>query len=282
MVGEKRQTTATKSTEQARKVPGLLKKQLADARRAREEGRSVAYVLPSGGFDEILRAMDIAYINTEAFASLCAVKRDAERFVMKAESEGFSRTLCGYAVCSLGFDILREELGETPPDAPWGGMVRPDMMLSSTGTGQCEPRAKWYQAAQHYMPDVPVYQIDTPFPTFQHDAREWKEAQDYYVKYTVAELKRMVELLEQHTGRKMDWDRLSEITDLFDRTWDKCWDVHELRKAVPTPMGTEDAIIMISVRAGERDAYDFWSNLYDELKSRIDNQTGVVGVAREK
>ena len=120
---------------------------------------------------------------TENYAGICGAKRDAQRFLERAEAENFSRSLCTYALCGLGFDSWREELGEMPPDAPWGGQVRPTVML---GSGQmiCDPRYKWYQAAQHYMPDVPVFVGGLPWPPYEDDY-DYREVQDYYVKYIV-------------------------------------------------------------------------------------------------
>jgi benzoyl-CoA reductase/2-hydroxyglutaryl-CoA dehydratase subunit BcrC/BadD/HgdB len=91
--------------------------------------------------------MDIVPVGTENFAGLCAAKMDAERFLDKAESEGYPRHLCTYATCGIGFDAMRRELGTQPPNAPDGGMAMPTVMLGS-GMMICDPRYKWYQAAQ--------------------------------------------------------------------------------------------------------------------------------------
>jgi len=36
--------------------------------------------------------------------------------------------------------------------------------MISTGQILCDPRSKWYQASQQFMPDVPIYNIDLPYP----------------------------------------------------------------------------------------------------------------------
>jgi len=221
--------------------------------------------------------MDIVPAWTENYAAICAVKRDAQRFLEKAEAENFSRSLCTYALCGLGFDVWREELGAMPPDSPWGGQVRPDMML---GSGQmiCDPRNKWYQAVQHYMPDVPVYEVGLPWPPYEKDY-DYREVQDYYIKYIVEQLKGLVEFLEHQTGRKMDWDRLGELVYITDKTWNMMWETYELRRAVPTPMGTGDAMntmVPISFMMGSQEAYDFYKDLYDELQGKIAAGEGVI------
>ncbi len=265
------------ATEAAAKIGPMVKASIGGTVQAREEGKPIAYTFIVCGYDEIIRAMDIVPVWTENYAGICGAKRDAQRFLERAEAENFSRSLCTYALCGLGFDAWREELGEMPPDAPWGGQARPDMML---GSGQilCDPRNKWYQAAQHYMPDVPIYDVGMPWPLYENDY-DYREVQDYYVKYIVDELKGLVKFLEKHTGNKMDWDRLSELVDLSDRTWNLIWEAYDLRKAVPTPMGTGDAMntmVPMVFMMGTQEAYDYYKDLYDELKQKIAKKEGVI------
>jgi len=269
------------ATEAAAKVPKMSKELTLNAQRAKEEGKPVAYTFIVCAYDEIIQAMDIVPLWTENYAGICAAKRDAQRFLERAEAENFSRSLCTYALCGLGFDAWREELGEMPPDAPWGGQVKPDMMIGS-GQMVCDPRNKWYQAAQHYMPDVPVYEVGLPWPPYEADY-DYREVQDYYIKYIVEQLKGLVRFLEKQTGRKMDWNRLSEIVDITDKTWNMIWEAYELRRAVPTPMDTGDAMntmVPIAFMMGTQEAYDFFRGLYDELQQKIALREGVV--AEEK
>jgi benzoyl-CoA reductase/2-hydroxyglutaryl-CoA dehydratase subunit BcrC/BadD/HgdB len=270
----KRRKTAT---EAASKIGPMVKEAIGGTVRAREEGKPLAYTFICCCYDEIIRAMDVVPVWTENYAGVCGAKRDAQRFLERAESENFSRSLCTYALCGLGFDAWREELGEMPPEAPWGGQARPDMML---GSGQllCDPRNKWYQAAQHYMPDVPIYDVGLPWPSFENDY-DYREVQEYYVKYIVEELRGLVKFLEKHTGKKMDWEHLSELVDLTDRTWNLIWEAYELRKAVPTPMGTGDAMntmVPMVFMMGTQEGYDYYKDLYDELKLKIANKEGVI------
>jgi benzoyl-CoA reductase/2-hydroxyglutaryl-CoA dehydratase subunit BcrC/BadD/HgdB len=270
----KRRKTAT---EAAGKIGPMVKAAIGGTVKAREEGKPIAYSFIVCCYDEIIRAMGVVPVWTENYAGICGAKRDAQRFLERAEAENFSRSLCTYALCGLGFDAWREELGEMPPDAPWGGQARPDMML---GSGQilCDPRNKWYQAAQHYMPDVPIYDVGMPWPLYEDDY-DYRDVQDYYVKYIVDELKGLVKFLEKHTGKKMDWERLSELVDLSDRTWNLIWEAYELRKAVPTPMGTGDAMntmVPMVFMMGTQEAYDYYKDLYDELKQKIAKKEGVI------
>ena len=277
MTEEKKPEKRRTATEAASRIGSMSKALISDALRAKEEGKPVAYTFIFCGYDEIIRAMDIVPAWTESYAGILGVKRDAQRFLERAESENLSRSLCTYALCGLGFDNWREELGEMPPNPPWGGQARPNVMLSS-GQMICDPRYKWYQAAQHYMPDVPVYVGGLPWPPYEEDY-DYREVEGYYVKYIVEELRGLIEFLERHIGKKMDWDRLSELVDLSDRTWNIISEAYDLRMAVPCPMGTGDAMntmVPMVFMMGTQEAYNFFKDLYDELKYKIDNKIGVV------
>jgi len=270
---KKRRTT----TQAASKISGMVKAAVGGAIKAKEEGKKTAYSFICCSYDEIIRAMDIVPVWTENYAGICGAKRDAERFLENSESLGFSRSLCTYALCGLGFDQWREKLNSMPPEAPWGGQARPDMMLSS-GQILCDPRNKWYQAVQQYMPDVPIYNVGLPYPLYEDDI-DIADVQDYYIKYIVEELRGLVKFLEKQTGKKMDYDRLSELVDLSERTWNLIWETYELRRAVPTPMDTGDAMntmVPMCFMMGTQEAYDFYLDLNKELKNKIAKKEGVI------
>ena len=265
------------ATETASKIGGMVKAAIGGAVRAREQGKPLAYTFICCSYDEIIRAMDIVPVWTENYAGICGAKRDAERFLERAESLNFSRSLCTYALCGIGFDQWREELGSMPPDAPWGGQAKPDFMLSS-GQILCDPRNKWYQAVQQYMPDVPIYNVGLPWPVYEDDI-EVADVEHYYINYIVEELRGLVRFLEEQTGKRMDWDRLSESVYLSERTWNLIWETYELRRAVPTPMGTGDAMntmVPMVFMMGTQEGYDFFLELNRELRDKIARKEGVI------
>jgi len=266
------------ATQAAAKIPKFVRGNMSETLKAREEGKKVAYAYINDGQDEIMRAMDIVPAWGESFSGVCAAKRDAEKYLQKAEADNFSRSLCTYATCTLGFDMLREELGgEMPPGAPWGGMGRPDMIIGS-GQQLCDPRFKWPQATQHYLQDVPVFVGSMYYPPWDPNV-DHKEQEKIYVKYATEELRACVGFCEKHTGKKMDWDRLAALVDLTDRTWDIFIDTYELRKAIPTPMDTGDAMntmVPLTFNLGTQEAYDYYADLNNELKQKIEQKQGVA------
>ncbi len=193
----KKKTTASKTTMMAIKARKMIKQMNREAHEASDAGEPVAYCFYGGIYDEILRAMDIRFAWPENWAAVCAAKRDSERFTSTAEAEGFSRNLCTYCSCSLGYDILRSRLGDTPPVSPDGGMAKPTLLLGQ-GHMVCDPRTKTFQAMQRYL-DVPMYVNNTLYPPFDADV---KEVKDYYIQYYVDELNGVIAFLEKNAGRK--------------------------------------------------------------------------------
>ncbi len=175
----KKRMTATQA---AASIGPMVKEFITGTLRARAEGKQkLAYTFIVCHHEEILRAMDVLPVWTENFAGICGAKRDSERFLQRAESLGLSRSLCTYALCGIGFDQWREELGQMPPDAPWGGQARPDFMIS-TGQILCDPRAKWYQASQQYMPDG-LERLQFYHPTQLGQEKEIARRLEWYRKH---------------------------------------------------------------------------------------------------
>ena len=267
-------TTARKALDTTRKVRPMIKEWNRRALEANAKGAPVAYHFIESYSEDILRAMDIMTIGTENYTAICAAKQDAQRFLDRAHAEGYASHLCSYVTCWLGFDAIYKELGEMPPNAPDGGLARPDLMLG-TGMMICDPRYKGYQASHRYT-GAPVHVQGLLIPP--HDAN-LREVEDYYIRYITEELRGLAEFLEEHTGRKLDYDRLSEVTNLIERTFWIWNEAYALRKTVPTPMPTEDAMSTMVPGyffMGTQQAYDFYQELYNEVKSKVENKIGVI------
>ena len=94
---------------------------------------------------------------------------------------------------------------------------------------------------QHYLQDVPVFVGGMYYPPYDPDMDQ-QERGRFYVRYATEELRECVTFCEKHTGKKMDWDKLEAMVNLSDKTWDLFIDTYDLRKAIPTPMDTGDAM----------------------------------------
>jgi len=267
-------TSARKSTEAARKVRGLVKQMYIEGQQALAERKPVAWVLLAGGNNFIFKAMDIVPLMPENFGGLCATKRVAAAYIDKAESEGYSNVLCGYARTHLGYCMRVHELGAIPPNAPDGGMVKPTVIIGNSNT--CDDHIKWAEAMGRYY-DVPAvsYDVVTPSPSvaFRDDVRQ------QYMRYQVDQNRRLIQFLEKHTGHKMDWDKLSYMLDMSHKTTRVYAQAFELRKAVPCPMPTEDQFnlfVPALMMPGDERALRLYEELIEELKYRVEHKIGVI------
>ena len=94
------------ATQAAAKVPKMVRANMAATLKAKEEGKKVAYAYIQDAHDEIITRHGYRPCLGESFSGVCAAKRDAEKYLQKAESDNFSRSLCTYATCNLGFDMV--------------------------------------------------------------------------------------------------------------------------------------------------------------------------------
>ena len=271
---EKSKTTAVHSSETVRKIRFFSKNIHDKAHKAKEEGRPVAYCMGGCAYHEILDAMGVASVYTEHYGGVCAAYRVSEPYLIRAESEGYANNLCGYCRNTIGFDIVRQELGHMPEDAPDGGIPAPDMMLSCSAG--CDHRYKWYQATGRYW-DVPTFSYDVmQIPPFDTDIKATKA---YVMKYQVEQFQRLINFLEKLLDKKMDWDRLSFLVNRGNESLWSWWSAYLLRKHHPSPMPSEDhfsAIVPAVFDLASRETLGFYRELYGELQYKVDHNRGVL------
>jgi benzoyl-CoA reductase/2-hydroxyglutaryl-CoA dehydratase subunit BcrC/BadD/HgdB len=170
------------------------------------------------------------------------------------------------------------ELGEIPPGAPLGGMAKPTFMLSSGAF--CDARYKWFQALRRYW-DVPLWVMEFPHPGTDEITMEGTF--DYTIKYIIEELREFTSFVERALGKKMDWDRLSEILDDQEKVFEVWGAANDLRKSAPCPMHSRDfwtMMIPAYYMAEKKEAIEAYQLVYDEVKARVDG--GIGAVANEK
>ena len=266
-----KKTSARKWTESAKKVRGLVANMYL---RALTEDKPVAWVMFSLT-NELFLAMDVLPVYPENYAGLCATKRIGEPFIDRAEADGFSDVICSYARIGLGYSALWQDAGEIPEFAPDGGMAKPAIMIGSSLA--CDTRYKWFQAFSRYM-DVPYYAFDTPNPTMDYAQRA--DVKEQYIKYNLAQLHGLVDFMEEHLGKKMDWDKLDEIVRRGEKTYQLWFDAYMMAgRAVPCPFPAEDSFrcfVPAFFMMGEVEALDFYQGLYDEIKYKTENKIGSI------
>jgi benzoyl-CoA reductase/2-hydroxyglutaryl-CoA dehydratase subunit BcrC/BadD/HgdB len=144
-------------------------------------------------------------------------------------------------------------------------LPRPDAVLWTNLI--CDNTAKSGEYLQE-LTGSPGFFIDHPFSATPREE-----------KYLVEELKDLIAFLEKTSGRKMDYQRLSQAVVEMDRQIKLQAEIVELRKAVPSPFATRRFLEFLTVDymfSGQPEATQYLTTLRDELAAMVKNKQGAV------
>lgn len=258
-----------KYLESSRQLSTIIKTYYANSHQAKEEGVPVAWV--TGLFPtEIMYAMDIIPIFPENYAAATAAKGLGADLCQKAEGEGYSPDLCSYFRSSFG-TVLQMEAGDRE-GLPFKGLPWPDVIIVNRCA--CGTHVKWWEILSRRI-GVPLYIWDLPFVTDDINAN--------FIDYSIKGLKGMIAWLEEHTGRRMDYDRLRQIVTMSDKAAVLWQEIQNLRKNRPVPVGASDMFGNLFVEValgGTQIAVDYLTNVRDEVKNLVDNK--LINAQEEK
>jgi benzoyl-CoA reductase/2-hydroxyglutaryl-CoA dehydratase subunit BcrC/BadD/HgdB len=245
---------------------------------ASTEGRPIAWVMLGQWAEPILTAMDVLSIYPENYGSVCAAAGKAAPFLEISDAEGFPSHVCGYARNCFGYSARMRELGGAiPPSAPMGGMPAPTLLVASSEI--CDARFKWFQALGRYF-KAPLWTIESPYPGLKESLEAGTD--ERCIRFLVGQLKEFVNFLEQLLGRKMDYDKLDEITRGLIGINRLRWEINRLRAARPGPMHSKDLWSTITAaffRGSEsRAVLDGFQKMLEEVKQRAENGVSALNV----
>jgi benzoyl-CoA reductase/2-hydroxyglutaryl-CoA dehydratase subunit BcrC/BadD/HgdB len=149
-----------------------------------------------------------------------------------------------------------------------GLLPKPDAVLWSNLI--CDNTAKSGEYISQ-LTGAPGFFLDHPF---DHSDRE--------KIYLLEELKDLIKFLENTSGRKMDWDKLSQNVAEMDKQIKLQSEICELRKAVPSPFATRRFLELLTVDymfASQPEATEYLRTVRDELAEMV--QKGQGAVSRE-
>lgn len=206
---------------------------------------------------EILYAMDIVPMHTEMTTWLDALfLKEQPEILAKGAELGLAPEICSPHRGVAGIIALKK-------------IPRPDIILWSNLI--CDNTAKFGELVME-LTGSPGFFLDNPF---QNSPAE--------VNYLIGELKNMISFLEEKTGRKMDYNKLSEIVARMDHEIELYREISELRKAVPCPMSIAQFLELLGADymfPGHPASTQYLTTLRDELKTMVDQKKGVVSPER--
>jgi bcr-type benzoyl-CoA reductase subunit B len=242
-----------------KKMKEIMTAYYIEAKTAEQTGKKVAWIT-SGGPVEPLIVMDVIPVYPENHGAMIGASHMGAGLYEKAEAMGYAGDLCSYA-CS---DIACAPIN----GGPIGGLPRPDMLVCCNNI--CGTVLKWYEIQARYF-NVPLFILDTPFCHTEYTAEMRK-----YVRRQIDEY---LHFLEEHCGKKFDYDRMKEVGRLS-VTGQRLWQaVLDTTMHKPAPMSAFDAffhLALIVTLRGTQQAIDYYEMLLAEMKQRIADGIGAV------
>jgi benzoyl-CoA reductase/2-hydroxyglutaryl-CoA dehydratase subunit BcrC/BadD/HgdB len=158
---------------------------------------------------EIFHVMDIPIVTNQWWSAYISAKQLSTRYVNVLQQHGFPESSCKY--CSLGLGCT---LDNDPATAPWGGLPKPTVLVARM-TCDCIQQvfSLWAKAL-----DAPFYALEAPGWTqqvpnwWELTANDWETVyQSDRLDLMVEEMRGLIQLLEEKTGRHFDNEKLIQL-----------------------------------------------------------------------
>ena len=166
-----------------------------------ENGGQAAYVFVMGSINEILKAFDLPVVFPEINSLQLAVRRVAHEYLDEAEDLGYSPDICGYVKADVALQMRGGK-------HPMGNLPKPTLAVY---TNACNTYIKWAEIWER-MYKIPIFTLDVP-GSREADGQTWQGDQGFENdrRYVEAQLRELITLCEQVTGKKFDVDKLREV-----------------------------------------------------------------------
>ncbi len=136
----------------------------------------------------------------------------------------------------------------------------------------CDGAPMLHQVIKHNSRwrDIPQFNCDPPY---------W--ADERSLDYFASELRKMTQFIEQHTGTKLDLDKLKEAVEESNAQYALWHEYNELRRAVPCPQGwdlggSQCFSVAQVYRAGQKGGTDWFRKLIEIAEHKVKNKIGAV------
>lgn len=246
------------------KAKELREKYYRDYAEAKDKGglRWVGGAWTLGAVPEGL-GRDVFSLTSEPYAASIAFNKEFSIQCMEAtEKAGFARDLCSYMRNYWGSVILNKYAfgGEFPkPDFIWQDHI-------------CCSHAKWYQVVSDLEGGIPNFTIDV-------SVGPYKDLTESRLNYVVGQMMDGIDWLEKLTGRKYDDELLIEAVNHECRSTSAWAEVCDLNKAVPAPLDEKSMYslyVLGTLMKHKKECADFYEELRDEVKYRVENQIAAI------
>ncbi|MCK4722305.1 MAG: 2-hydroxyacyl-CoA dehydratase, partial [Dehalococcoidia bacterium] len=202
------------------------------------------------GSPEIFHAMGIPSIMQEEIGVMSAVfpGKLNEKYIDIAHEHLVADHVCSTQKVMIGAALC----GDLPPPTTIVHAGQP-----------CDSTMVTYSALSHHL-GVPLLTLDIP-----------GGKNERVVQYVADEIERMVAFLEEHTGKKLEDDKLREVMEYSNIAHDYSLKVNDLMKMVPCPLPRILASTLLD-SAGTTEGVEIYKNLYESGRTVVETGKGYV------
>jgi benzoyl-CoA reductase subunit B len=238
--------------------------------RCADEGGQSAYVFVMGSINEILKVFDLPVVFPEINSLQTAVRRVAHEYLDVAEDYGYSPDICGYVKADVATQLRGGE-------HPMGRIPKPSLAVL---TNACNTYIKWAEFWERTH-DIPVFTLDVP-GTREGGRQTWNGDPDFENdrKYVEVQLRELIGLCEEVTGKEFDIDRLREVLGWANEisvAWKRILELNRSRPSLFNAL--TDGTIYLGVANGFRGAPEgsrYFRDLVEEMEYKAEHGIGTL------
>ena len=250
-------------------------------RRVVDEGEPFA-IVQADTPHEIFHAMGIPIITNQWWSAYIAAKQLSQPYFEVMARHGFQENSCKY--CSLG---LACTLANDPKSAPWGGLPKPTVLVARL-TCDCIQHVfgQWAEAldSEFFPMEAPAWEDKDP-NWFERSRDDWRRVYDPdRIALMVAEMRDLITLLENRTGRVFDEAKLQHLMERINEQEGYIWEAAQaIGSARPCPVSIAEQMSNTMIPQWHRGsdwAVAHARRFRDEVMERI--ATGAAAADNEK
>ncbi len=232
--------------------------------------RGAAYVFVMGSMAELLRVFDFPIVFPEINSLQTAVRRVAHEYLNEAEDYGYSPDICGYVKADVAVQLRGGE-------HPMGRIPKPALAVF---TNACNTYIKWAEIWER-MYGVPIFTLDVP-GTRAAGTQTWPGDADFENdrRYVEAQLRELIVVCEEVSGRKFDIDRLRENmlhANAMSAGWKRVLELNQSRPSLFNALS--DGTIYLGVANGFRGSEagaQYFRDLVQEMEYKAARGIGTL------
>jgi benzoyl-CoA reductase subunit B len=199
-----------------------------------------------------------------------AVRRVAHKYIDSAEDHGYSPDICGYVKADWAVQNWKGQ-------HPMGQIPKPSLAVL---TNACNTYIKWAEIWER-MYGVPLFVLDIP-ATREAGTQSWpgEPAFERDRRYVEIQIKELIVLCEEITGRDFDIDRLREVLDYTNKmniAWKRVLELNQSRPSLFNAL--TDGTVYLGVLngfKGSKAGAEYFQKLQTEMEFKAENNIGTL------